>query len=454
MYFFCFNLLTYTAALAVISFYINNENGNNITSFLLNNYNLILSYTMIIVSIWQMMKLVKKLNIDRHNLVKVNNELVEANKLLDESLQYIASLYQAVQNFVNTNSKKKLLCIIAQHVKDITKTPMAFIYLQFENNEEAFETSDAITEDMKIFLLNKFRKDTSFNTYSDDLLTYNYKTKNLIAVNIKSCHEVRGVIGIEVGIRDKGMIEKERVYQIRFLASLSTFIFEKFKIEDMNHKLLIAEEQSRIANEIHDSVSQNLFFISSKLYSISHRYTDGNNTELKNEIDLVNNSLKNAMKELREAIYSYSGKLEEDTPFENNLKKYIDEVSKLNDVNIIVNVTGNQELSDYDVKRIIYRIIYEAVANAIRHGRSKNIFINLQMEKGEVKLDIEDDGTGFDLKSKMLNNSMGLGIKNINNLVYSLNGDIKIDSKPTQGTMIKISFPNLNIVKENRSEAL
>lgn len=247
-------------------------------------------------------------------------------------------------------------------------------------------------------------------------------------------------------------IEEETINEIKLLASLSAVFLDRFKFEKVYEHLLISEEQNRIASEIHDSVSQLLFSISCKLHTLIQ--DTGITAEVKAELFLIRNSLNRAMKELREAIYSLSRKGSEQSVLESDIKNYIDDVSRLNNVGISFDIVGNQELINCDLKKAVYRIICETTGNAIRHGNCSLINILLNIEKECIKLIIEDNGIGFDLKSKISNKEMGLGINNIYNMVYSMNGEINIESQTGKGTSVYILLPNSLLSYKEQGEVV
>jgi signal transduction histidine kinase len=93
-----------------------------------------------------------------------------------------------------------------------------------------------------------------------------------------------------------------------------------------------------------------------------------------------------------------------------------------------------------DVQKInIYRIIQEAINNTIKHAQATQIKVTIRQVEGELLLDIDDDGKGFNLREKDM--PKGIGLKNINSRVSYLNGKIIIDSTPDQGTHFHISIP-------------
>jgi signal transduction histidine kinase len=87
----------------------------------------------------------------------------------------------------------------------------------------------------------------------------------------------------------------------------------------------------------------------------------------------------------------------------------------------------------------LFRIIQEALNNIIKHAKAKSIFIHLLDKDGNLSLTIEDDGIGFAQNTSSYKE--GIGLKNIENRTYYLNGKCTIESKPGKGTLILIEIP-------------
>ncbi len=87
---------------------------------------------------------------------------------------------------------------------------------------------------------------------------------------------------------------------------------------------------------------------------------------------------------------------------------------------------------------IIYRIVQEALSNAIRHANSKNIMVQCSQNGKAFFITVEDDGKGFD--KNILNQKKGIGITNIENRAKYLNGTVEIHSAPQEGTTINIEL--------------
>ena len=115
-----------------------------------------------------------------------------------------------------------------------------------------------------------------------------------------------------------------------------------------------------------------------------------------------------------------------------------------------LDIKGNQELMSCDLKKALYRIICEGTGNALRHGKCDEVEITIDIKNQYTELIITDNGIGFNLKNKINNKEIGLGIKNMFNLVNSLNGETKIDSKLEIGTTINILLPNNKLTNKEQ----
>jgi two-component system, NarL family, sensor kinase len=98
---------------------------------------------------------------------------------------------------------------------------------------------------------------------------------------------------------------------------------------------------------------------------------------------------------------------------------------------------GSEERLDSGMEIMLYRIAHELINNAIKHSGAENIHVQLIREARRVSLTVQDDGRGFDRQSV----TTGNGLKNITDRVYSLGGNIDINSEPGKGTEITIGFP-------------
>jgi signal transduction histidine kinase len=105
-----------------------------------------------------------------------------------------------------------------------------------------------------------------------------------------------------------------------------------------------------------------------------------------------------------------------------------------------VSLTANRKIEtllNKNQKLTVFRIIQEALNNAIRHAKATTVVISFKRNKNNLDIIIKDDGVGF-------NHSLvkkGAGLKNIQNRVYLINGSHSLTSEPGNGCELVISFP-------------
>jgi two-component system sensor histidine kinase UhpB len=83
------------------------------------------------------------------------------------------------------------------------------------------------------------------------------------------------------------------------------------------------------------------------------------------------------------------------------------------------------------------------VPNVVRHARAKNVWVELRQGDDEVNQEIRDDGIGFDVESVRAGAAWGesLGLLGIRERAQLLRGRADIESRPGQGTIIRVWFP-------------
>jgi len=107
-------------------------------------------------------------------------------------------------------------------------------------------------------------------------------------------------------------------------------------------------------------------------------------------------------------------------------------------VPIALEVNGPlEQLSDAQ-RTCVYRIVQEALNNAAKHSRAKNIAVKISCGEGEVAVGIEDDGVGFE---NMNGRARGLGLLGIRERVGELGGRLVVESRNTRGTSVLARFP-------------
>lgn len=207
------------------------------------------------------------------------------------------------------------------------------------------------------------------------------------------------------------------------------------KISKETRDEIIELERKRIARELHDSVSQQLFAAAMLLSTL--QMEDELLTErLKKQIDLINSIINEAQSEMR-ALLLHLRPVQLDGK---SLKKGIENL--LEELKSKVPVKITHEIEDIKMTEVVenhlFRIIQELISNVLRHAEAKELEVYFKKTQDFYRLRFVDDGKGFDMESKK---NSGQGLLNIRERIERLGGSFQVVSFPNQGTSIEIRIP-------------
>ncbi len=214
------------------------------------------------------------------------------------------------------------------------------------------------------------------------------------------------------------------------------------RLQALSRKVLAAqeEERARIARELHDEVGQALTAVKLNLQGLRR----GGRSEARGEaladslavIDRTIHDVRALSLDLRPQILDDLGLLP-------TLKWYCERQSTRAGVPISLEVEalGRDEVPEFATA--CYRIVQEAVTNALRHAEAKHISVALKREGERIGLSIRDDGRGFDVETARAAALGGRssGLTGIFERAELAGGSAVVESAAGQGTRVRIEFP-------------
>jgi PAS domain S-box-containing protein len=192
-------------------------------------------------------------------------------------------------------------------------------------------------------------------------------------------------------------------------------------------------ERGEIGKELHDNVNQIL--TTTKLYL----ELTATSPELSDE--LIQKSTKNiiyVINEIRQLSRSLINPSLGDLGLTDSINDLIENLNLTKKLRITFKPGKKIDVLLSEAQKLmIYRIIQEALNNAVKHAKAKNVTVSLQQKGPNVYLYISDDGNGFNTETI----KKGAGLKNIQNRVYLADGTLDIQSEPGSGCTLTIHFP-------------
>lgn len=202
-------------------------------------------------------------------------------------------------------------------------------------------------------------------------------------------------------------------------------------------------ERQRIARDLHDTSLQNLAHIVHKI-ELSSMYIDQDSIKAKLELAAINKRLKSIIQEIRNTIFDLRPMTFDDLGFKESFDRLVDRMKETSNIQIDYNIEEigcNNSL----ILMTIFRIVEECVNNAIKHSGGSLVFFEVKRDnESNCIIVVSDNGKSFNAKEVLSVEDRHFGLCILRERVDLLSGTINIDSKPKNGTVIKIIIPLLN----------
>ena len=198
------------------------------------------------------------------------------------------------------------------------------------------------------------------------------------------------------------------------------------------------KERSRLARELHDDICQRLAMLSLKIERVSKGWGHGH-LSVPDQLDQIWHQCSKLTGDVQALSHELHPSILDNLGLATAVKSYCREVSEQNGV-LVEFSGGNIPLSlPREVSLSIFRVVQEALRNAVKYSGQKYFQVRLQESSGQLELEVSDQGLGFDTtKTK---NGVGLGLVSMAERIYQVNGSFTIDSQPNVGTRIRASVP-------------
>ncbi len=209
----------------------------------------------------------------------------------------------------------------------------------------------------------------------------------------------------------------------------------RYQNEVLQTQLEVQEQSFKyVSEELHDNIAQMLSLVKLKLYKTGSKATD---ETLKKDIDGSTTLVSTVLDDLRNLSHVLNGGLIARLSLKEGIEKELGYVQDVKDIKTSLSITGGAYEPDSERKLLLFRIVQEAINNALKHGKATSISINLAYREGMFTLTIKDDGIGFD--TQLLQDSKGLGLQNMQ-LRAKMLGEMQVLSEAGNGTTIILNM--------------
>lgn len=192
----------------------------------------------------------------------------------------------------------------------------------------------------------------------------------------------------------------------------------------------IQDERDRLSREIHDTVAQGLVAIITQLEAATPDAPD-----LPDRLDRARGAAREALGEARRAVKALASPRLDTASLAHALAELVRQTGETTGLDAHFQLLGDPVSTDADAE--LLRITQEALSNAVRHAEASRLVVTLDYEPDEVRLDVRDNGRGFDLNGQ----ASGRGLPGMRERLVGLGGTLEIETSEGGGCTISAAVP-------------
>jgi signal transduction histidine kinase len=263
-------------------------------------------------------------------------------------------------------------------------------------------------------------------------------TISYIGLPMRVHDQVLGVLSVShVG---RNQLNLEEMTLLSFIADHLGLVVENARLRQQAERSAVMEERSRLARELHDSVTQSLY--SATLFADS-----GRRFLLQGDLDQVDVYLsrlgqinQQALKDMRLLVYELRSPELHLSGLAGALHQRLDAVEHRSGVQSELQIENMPSALPEKLEEALYRVALEALNNALKHAAASKVWIRLHRNsENHIIMEIEDNGKGF-IPEEAVHRG-GMGLTTMRERVERLGGELQIDSIPGSGSCITASIP-------------
>ena len=223
--------------------------------------------------------------------------------------------------------------------------------------------------------------------------------------------------------------------------TLNTMARKLRKHEERFKEMATLEERERIAQELHDSIAQDLGAVHLRLAQVEKNMSVTGDSAAKEDLRQIRKIIKSSYVDVREAIFGLRAMVSKSVKFVPALTEYLRDFSETKNIPIELQIVDAEAVGLSNLAEIqLIRIIQEALNNTFKHAEATAGKISFEPDGRFLKVTIEDNGKGF-RPEEIAEKKLHFGLQTMRERAKGLGGKFIIDSAPGKGTKVTVLLP-------------
>ncbi|HGA3488103.1 TPA: sensor histidine kinase [Streptococcus agalactiae] len=254
-------------------------------------------------------------------------------------------------------------------------------------------------------------------------------------------HNLRRILNNQsINVTDDGTEISTNIQRLSKKMNLMTASLQsKENSRILKSQEIVKQERKRIARDLHDTVSQDLFAASMVLSGIAQNVSQLDVDQVGSQLLAVEEMLQHAQNDLRILLLHLRPVELENKTLSEGFRMILKELTDKSDIEVVYHesiLTLPKKIEDN-----IFRIGQEFISNTLKHSQANRLEVYLNQTENELQLKMIDNGIGFDMDSVY---DLSYGLKNIEDRVEDLAGNLQLLSQPGKGVAMDIRLPLVN----------
>jgi signal transduction histidine kinase len=211
-------------------------------------------------------------------------------------------------------------------------------------------------------------------------------------------------------------------------------------LSSVSHRVIEAEEQERqrIAKDLHEDIGQRLTLLAIQIEQFK-RDSPNQSLEVRNRMDVVWKQTLGILADVKTSAHELHSPRLEYLGLAEVMRSFCTEFGERKRVKIDFRSHGLPGLVPPDISLCLFRVLQEALHNAVKHSGVRQFDVQLQGTSDAIHLTVSEEGAGFNLEAAR--KGSGLGLNRMQERLKLVKGVLSIDSQLKRGTTVHAHVP-------------